>query len=141
MSNENILKISESEQKELFPSLYYMISHLHEFVEKFYENLLKTDAGKLFNQDRLENQKKKFEASFKIILYNIQHPMNLQDHLNTIVSKHLELGIRPDHIDNFTEAFMISINELFQNYFDLKILKIWEKLMSDLLAYFNKKIA
>ena len=141
MSNEDIIKLTESEKKSLFPSLYYMTSHLHEFVNLFYDNLLKTDVGKLFRLDQIENQKKKFESTFKIILYNIQHPINLQDLLNVTISKHLDVGIRPDHIDIFNNTFLNSLINFFQNNFDEEIIKIWRKLLRNILNYFKQKIA
>lgn len=95
MVQNEIMNLSEREKNMLFPSLLTLNTKLDEFSRLFYDNFKKTDAKILFQDTNMEDQVKKFEAAFKVFLYNLQYPINLQEHLDLVISTHLDYGIMP----------------------------------------------
>ena len=140
MAENGILNLSEKENSVLFPSLLFVNTNLDIFVKKFFDYLLRTEVVVLFEKTNMEELEKKFQSSFKIILYNFQHPINLNDHMKLLISKHLESGIMPEHIDKFYDCFMKTINDMLVESFNEHVIKIWQKLILQLLAYFRKKL-
>lgn len=140
MEQNNIVKLSEREKNILFPSLLTLNTKLYEFSRLFYDYFTNTEAKALFQQTNIEDQIKKFEAAFKIFLYNIQHPMNLTEHLNLVISNHLDYGIMPEHIDLFTESFKKAIEEFLGDSSNKDVLNLWFKMIEQIMAYFKIKL-
>lgn len=139
MDQEPIIYLSEKEKTDLFPSLYFINANLHVFVENLFQNFLQTDAGELLKNTDLELLKKRFESSFKIILYNIQYPMNLQDHLDLLIMKHAEYRLLPEYFDNFIESFNEAIIITLPQTFEQNS-ATWAKLITQIVDYFKKKM-
>ncbi len=140
MDSNEIIKLSENEKNIIFPSLLTLNTKLADFSKLFYDYFTKTGANKLFQDTNMEDQIKKFEAAFKIFLYNIQHPINLKEHLDLVVSNHLDYGIMPEHIDLFMESFKNAIDEFLGDSSNKDVLTLWHRLIDQLMAYFKVKL-
>lgn len=140
MEQDNIIALSDREKNILFPTLLTLNTKLDQFSRLFFKNFLETYANELFKNTDMENLIKKFESSFKIVLYNFQSPINLQEHLNLVISNHLDYGIMPEHIEYFSDSFLKTLKQILGESATPDIMTIWNKLLNQILDYFKNKL-
>lgn len=140
MEKDNLIALSEREKNALFPTLLTLNTKLDQFSRLFFKNFLETDANVLFKNTDMDNLIKKFESAFKIVLYNLQSPINLQEHLNLVISNHLDYGIMPEHLEYFSDSFLKTLKEILGELANPEIMNIWSKLINQILNYFKNKL-
>ena len=140
MDEDNIIDLSEAQQDAIFPSLFFLTTNLEEFIKKLFNSILETKTAMLFEKTNIELLEKKFQTVFKVILYNIQHPINLKGQLDLIISKHKDFGIMPENIEEFHKCFLKTLGIVLQNKAADNILALWDKILNQIFSYFQKKL-
>ena len=136
---KSLYELSDADKQLLLSSLPFISSELDLFVIKFYSYFLKTDAVSLFHKTHMEQQYRMFHASLGVIITHIDNPEFLEEHLNSIVSKHASYGVKNIHTEYFVEAFMNALNDIFgKNFKTYK--ELWYIVIRDIMNYFALKL-
>ena len=137
---EAVKELSESEKQLLQFSLPIINKNMEFLVIRFYHHFLQTKAGVLFKHTKMEDQYKMFASSLNAIITHIANPYLLTDNLDVLIQSHVTYGVMEDHIDYFIESFMKALGEVFNNEQDKTILKLWKKLITNIMMYFKEQL-
>ena len=107
---------------------------------RFYYYFLQTNAGLLFEHTNIEKQYKMFTTALKIILTHNADPTQLEDLLRSLVETHVKYGILTEHVNYFIDSFMKALAEIFSAESDHEIIKIWTKVISEIMFYFKNNM-
>jgi hemoglobin-like flavoprotein len=140
MGQETILGLTDGEKEEILSSIYFLRDNLEILIKKFYSFLLHTRVGDLFKTTNMEKQYQMFHASIGVIIAHIEHPLLLQGHLDTLISKHVNYGVLSEHIDYFSESFLQALKGIFDEKKDKRIIELWYKLIMSVMNYFKSKL-
>lgn len=138
---ESIINLMDDERLILNGTIKILLKNLDFFVVRFYDYLISTDIGPLFQHTTMEKQQQMFATSLNIILDYISNPNNLEVYVKDLAIRHKNYGVLVGHADYFIDSFMTALMELLggedvdPNYFD-----VWYRVISDVLGYFQEKL-
>lgn len=134
-----LIKLSEHDKILILESLPIISANLDLFIVKFYSYLLKTDAGRLFKQTELEKQYRMFHKSLAVIITHIENPQFLQEHVNGLITTHIQYGVSKNDVDYFVESFMKALSDIYANDF-ITYKDAWYSIIVEIMDYFGERM-
>ena len=140
MSQSLLFSLSMQERIILMNSVKDLKKNIESLVENFYKYLLEDnkEIQILFKNTDMIKQRSMFNVSIGIIISNVENTEFVKEHLDILVKRHREYGVESFHVDDFLNAYLKAIKNVFENY--NQIVDVWTKIIKSTMVYFKNEM-